>query len=142
MLSRYVSLTCLLLYAVKARRGLKALQKELVEVKGKYKDNVKVLTSKQKDEASKGPWPIVVQKTCLPTRDAQNFDVTSVTIKLCIDAKFDPEQPEKLPVRVEVPPSSELPDVLRAKIAETVEEKWKGDLCAKGRWQKSLTLGL
>ena len=118
---------------MKGRRGLKALQKELLDVKSRYKDAVKVLTSKQKEGSTgAGPWPIVVKKTSLPTRDAETFDVTSISLKLCIDAKFDPDHPEKLPVHVESPPSSELPTVLSQKIAETVEEKWKADLLAKG----------
>lgn len=79
----------------KGKRGLKALQQELVKVKEKFKENVKILTSKRNLNKNQGPWPIIIQKTSLPNKDAQNYDVSNIVVKLVIDSKFDPKFPSR-----------------------------------------------
>ena len=125
--------------APKGKRGLKALQSELLEAKKAWEGEVKVVKSCARTSAAgmhgKGPWPLVCQRIIPRSAEARAFDVEQLKVKLCIDGKSPSGgcggDMSLLPVHVEVIEAG-LPSQLTDKIEAKVEEKWKSDLVKKG----------
>ena len=103
----------------------KALQAEVMTVKQKWSDEIKL--SKAKD-GPKAPLPISVQRTIQTPDDAANYDVVELKVKLWIDSLDEAAEP---PVRVEVDPSG-LPALLMTKIVQRVDAQWRSELKARG----------
>ena len=115
----------------KGKRGLKALQAELVRTKAVYGASAKVLARKPG-----GPLAAVVRTVPNPN---DKWDVDKLKFKLCVDKKMADAAPGELPVHVEAP-NAALPPMLTRRIAAEVEGHWKAGLRAGDGWQLADTL--
>uniref|UniRef100_A0A7S4C075 Uncharacterized protein n=1 Tax=Chrysotila carterae TaxID=13221 RepID=A0A7S4C075_CHRCT len=106
----------------------KVLQSEVVAVKTRWADQVKI--SKAGPESPTAPLPIGVQR-CVPQPEAASaFDQNELNIKLWVDS-LDPKEQK---MRVEV--LSELPAPLREAIAEQTLGRWQKLVAkAEGSWR-------
>jgi hypothetical protein len=103
---------------------MESLQRELLAIKVRWGTEVKFAKA-----AGASPWPIVVLKT-IPRPlglDAERFDVTEFTVKLCI-AKPHPEASN---VSVEIP--SLLPPDLLKRMVTLITRQWHAALLQPNR---------
>jgi len=103
---------------------MESLQRELLAIKVRWGTEVKFAKA-----VGANPWPLVVLKT-IPRPlelDAERFDVTEFTVKLCI-AK---PQPEANNVSIEVP--SLLPPDLLKRMTTLITRQWHVALSQPGR---------
>ena len=113
--------------APKGKRGLKALQAELVTAKERWGSSCKATTAPKGSAGA--PWPVALQRT-IPQPENCTWDVWELSVKLVIERKPVPEDLAdggQLPVRVDVPDKG-LPTVLKAKIAAKLEAHWRSEL--------------
>ena len=103
----------------------KALQDEVVAVKQRWSAEVKL--AKAAKDAPNYPLPIAVSRTIQRPEAADLYDVDELTVKLWVDSL---EASEPAPVRVEV--AGALPETLQKRVAAAVDERWRGELRARG----------
>ena len=108
-----------------ADEAKKALQAEVVAVKQKWGDEIKL--SKTKDGPT-APLPISLQRTIPAPEDAAAYDVSEYKVKLWLDSLDVSGEPL---VRVEVDPADLVPSLAR-KIEERVGAQWRSELKARG----------
>jgi hypothetical protein len=105
----------------------KALQTEVVAVKTRWGSEAKL--QKAAADSPKAPLPLAVSRT-IPRPDvASMYDVEELTVRLWID-DLEIADESAPPVRVEV--AGVIPDVLQAKIACHVLQRWQAELRARG----------
>ena len=103
----------------------KALEEEVVAVKQRWSAEVKL--AKAAKDSPTYPLPIAVARTIQRPEAASLYDVDELTVKLWVDSL---EASEPAPVRVEV--SGPLPEALQRRVATAVDERWRGELRARG----------
>ena len=103
----------------------KALQVEVMAVKQKWGDEIKL--SKTKDGPT-APLPISLQRTIPAPDDASAYDVSEYKVKLWLDSLDVSGEPL---VRVEVDPADLVPSLAR-KMEERVGAQWRSELKARG----------
>ena len=108
-----------------ADEAKKALQAEVVAVKQKWGDEIKL--SKTKDGPT-APLPISLQRTIPAPEDAAAYDVSEYKVKLWLDSLDVSGEPL---VRVEVDPADLVPSLAR-KMEERVGAQWRSELKARG----------
>mmetsp|Transcript_18592 Transcript_18592/g.37874 ORF Transcript_18592/g.37874 Transcript_18592/m.37874 type:complete len:283 (+) Transcript_18592:3-851(+) len=108
-----------------ADEAKKALQAEVMAVKQKWGDEIKL--SKAKD-GPRAPLPISIQRSIETPADAAAYDIVELKVKLWLDSLDVSGEP---PVRVEVDPVS-VTVALASKIAERVGAQWQSELQARG----------
>ena len=113
------------LYAMDEVEAKKALQAEVVAVKQKWGDEIKL--SKTKDGPT-APLPISLQRTIPAPEDAAAYDVSEYKVKLWLDSLDVSGEPL---VRVEVDPADLVPSLAR-KMEERVGAQWRSELKARG----------
>jgi len=105
----------------------KALQAEVVAVKQRWSDEVKLL--KAAKDAPNYPMPLAVART-IPRPDiAYPYDVDELTIRLWIDAFGEGADGGPM-VRVEA--VAAVPDALTRRMAEHIDARWRVELGARG----------
>lgn len=108
-----------------ADEAKKALQVEVMAVKQKWGDEIKL--SKTKDGPT-APLPISLQRTIPVPDDASAYDVSEYKVKLWLDSLDVSGEPL---VRVEVDPTDLVPTLAR-KMEERVGAQWRSELKARG----------
>ena len=108
-----------------ADEAKKALQVEVMAVKQKWGDEIKL--SKTKDGPT-APLPISLQRTIPAPDDAAAYDVSEYKVKLWLDSLDVSGEPL---VRIEVDPADLVPSLAR-KIEERVGAQWRSELKARG----------
>ena len=108
-----------------ADEAKKVLQAEVVAVKQKWGDEIKL--SKTKDGLT-APLPISLQRTIPAPEDAAAYDVSEYKVKLWLDSLDVSGEPL---VRVEVDPADLVPSLAR-KMEERVGAQWRSELKARG----------
>lgn len=103
----------------------KALQTEVMAVKQKWGDAIKL--SKTKDGPT-APLPISLQRTIQAPEDASAYDVAEYKVKLWLDSLDVSGEPL---VRVEIDPADLVPS-LASKMEERVGAQWRSELKARG----------
>ena len=111
--------------AGKMDEAKKALQVEVMAVKQKWGDEIKL--SKTKDGPT-APLPISLQRTIPAPDDASAYDVSEYKVKLWLDSLDVSGEPL---VRVEVDPADLVPSLAR-KMEERVGAQWRSELKARG----------
>ena len=117
----------------------KALQAEVVAVKTRWGDAVKMKKAKDGPQA---PLPIAVSRTIQKPASAEVYDVEEITVWLWIDTLAPYDGAEKAPIRVEV--SAEIPAHVCNVAAEHVCKRWRAELTARGAakgWMLEKILG-
>lgn len=102
----------------------KVLQAEVVKVKTRWPDEVKL--SKAKPDVPTYPLPIAVQRMVPRPDFASAYDVEEIGVKLWVDSLDG----SSLPVRVEI--SAVMPQMLKDRIASHIRERWVTELGARG----------
>ena len=113
----------------KGKRGLKALQAELVSAKARWGGSCKAVVAKGEG----APWPVALQRT-VPQPEKSAWDVYDLTVKLVIERKPTPEdvvEGGRLPLKVNLG-ATKLPKPLRRAIAAKVESHWRSELARLG----------
>ena len=106
----------------------KALQAEVVAVKGRWQSEIKLMKAKQ--DSPNYPLPLSVART-VPRPDAASmYDVEELTVRLWIDSLEATVDAASAPVRVEV--LGPVPDSLQLRIAEHVDARWRMELGYRG----------
>ena len=104
----------------------KALQAEVVAVKTRWGDAVKMKKAKDGPQA---PLPIAVSRTVQKPATAEVYDVEEITVWLWIETLAPYDGAEKAPIRVEV--SAEIPARVQCG-REHVCKRWRAELAARG----------
>jgi hypothetical protein len=106
----------------------KGLQTEVVAVKTRWTDQLKIV--KAPAGSPTAPLPLAVARTIeRPDGPASAYDVEEITVKLWIDA-LEAGEDGAAPVRVET--IAKVPDVLQQLMSSHIEERWRGELKARG----------
>jgi hypothetical protein len=117
----------------------KALQAEVVAVKTRWGDAVKMKKAKDGPQA---PLPIAVSRPVQKPASAEVYDVEEITVWLWIETLAPYDGAEKAPIRVEV--SAEIPAHVCNVAAEHVCKRWRAELAARGAakgWMLEKILG-
>ena len=113
----------------------KALQSEMVAVKTRWSDEVKL--SKAKDSPT-APFPVTLQRTIPKPEAASAFDVEELRLQLLVASS----DRATMPISVQV--AGELPPTVQKRIAAHVEARWREEIEARGAapgWMLEKILG-
>ena len=105
----------------------KALQAEVVAVKQRWSDEVKLI--KADKGTPKFPLPLAVVRAITRPEAAYAYDVEAITVRLWVES-LEVAAGDAAPVRVEV--SGVFPDELQRAMSAHVEQRWRGELAARG----------
>jgi len=118
-----------------AEEHKKALQSEMVAVKTRWSDEVKL--SKAKDSPT-APFPVTLQRTIPKPEAASAFDVEELRLQLLVASS----DRATMPISVQV--AGELPPTVQKRIAAHVEARWREEIEARGAapgWMLEKILG-
>lgn len=102
----------------------KALQTEIVAVKTRWGDEVKLTKAKQ--DSPTYPLPIGVLRVVEKPQEAYLYDVEDIKVRLWIDELDQSKQP----IRVDV--TAGVPDALLKMMSAHIEARWKAELNGRG----------